>query len=94
MVGGDSAGGNLAAATTLLARDNGPALAGQLLVYPNTRYGANTPSMRTGDDPFLFNRTSVNWYWDHYLTDPCRRSRSARLALARRCPTPVCRRPW
>jgi acetyl esterase len=69
-VGGDSAGGNLAAATTLLARESGPALAAQLLVYPNTLYGSDTASMRAGDDPFLFNRTSVDWYWDHYLTDP------------------------
>ncbi|WBQ06439.1 alpha/beta hydrolase [Kribbella sp. CA-293567] len=68
-VGGDSAGGNLAAATTLLARESGPALAAQLLVYPNTLYGSDTASMRAGDDPFLFNRTSVNWYWKHYLTD-------------------------
>ncbi|WP_433162296.1 alpha/beta hydrolase [Kribbella sp. CA-247076] len=70
VVGGDSAGGNLAAAVTLLARDNGPALAGQLLVYPNTLYGSDTISMRAGDDPYLFNKTSVGWYWDHYLTDP------------------------
>jgi acetyl esterase len=70
VVGGDSAGGNLAAATTLLARDNGPALAGQLLVYPNTLYGSDTISMRAGDDPHLFNKTSVHWYWNHYLTDP------------------------
>ncbi|MDX6263858.1 MAG: acetyl esterase [Kribbellaceae bacterium] len=68
-VGGDSAGGNLAAATTLLARDSGPSLAAQLLVYPNTLYGSDTASMRAGDDPFLFNRTSVNWYWKHYLAD-------------------------
>jgi len=68
-VGGDSAGGNLAAATTLLARDNGPELVGQLLVYPNTLYGSDTISMRAGDDPYLFNKTSVGWYWDHYLTD-------------------------
>jgi acetyl esterase len=68
-VGGDSAGGNLAAATTLLARDSGPSLAAQLLVYPNTLYGSDTASMRAGDDPFLFNRTSVNWYWRHYLAD-------------------------
>ncbi|MEV8374545.1 alpha/beta hydrolase [Kribbella sp. NPDC056861] len=68
-VGGDSAGGNLAAATTLLARESGPALAAQLLVYPNTLYGSDTASMRAGDDPYLFNRTSVNWYWQHYLTD-------------------------
>ena len=44
-------------------------LAGQLLVYPNTLYGSDTASMRAGDDPFLFNNTSVNWYWNHYLTD-------------------------
>jgi acetyl esterase len=69
IVGGDSAGGNLAAATTLLARASGPALAGQLLVYPNTLYGSDTASMRAGDDPFLFNRTSVSWYWNHYLNE-------------------------
>ena len=68
-VGGDSAGGNLAAATTLLARDNGPELVGQLLVYPNTLYGSDTISMRAGDDPYLFNKTSVGWYWEHYLSD-------------------------
>ncbi|MER7248332.1 alpha/beta hydrolase [Kribbella sp. NPDC000426] len=70
VVGGDSAGGNLAAAVTLLARDNGPELAGQLLVYPNTLYGSDTISMRKGTDPYLFNNTSVGWYWKHYLTDP------------------------
>ncbi|NIK56558.1 alpha/beta hydrolase [Kribbella shirazensis] len=70
VVGGDSAGGNLAAAVTLLARENGPALSGQLLVYPNTLYGSDTASMRSDDDPYLFNKTSVNWYWEHYLTDP------------------------
>ncbi|MFL6164372.1 MAG: alpha/beta hydrolase [Jatrophihabitantaceae bacterium] len=70
VVGGDSAGGNLAAAVTLLIRDRGgPALAGQLLVYPNTLYGADTPSMRF-DDPSLFNRRSVAWYWQHYLDSP------------------------
>jgi acetyl esterase len=70
VVAGDSAGGNLAAAITLLVRDRGgPALAGQLLVYPNTRYGADTPSMQF-DDPSLFNRRSVAWYWQHYLDSP------------------------
>jgi acetyl esterase len=69
-VGGDSAGGNLAAAVTLLARDNGPELSAQLLVYPNTLYGSATLSMREGADPFLFNSTSVDWYWKHYLRTP------------------------
>ena len=70
-VGGDSAGGNLAAAVALRARDSGgPALAGQLLVYPNTDQLADDESMRAADDPFLFNRHSVAWYRQHYLTDP------------------------
>ncbi len=69
-VGGDSAGGNLAAAVTLRARAGGPALAGQLLVYPNTDQLADDESMRAADDPFLFNRQSVAWYRQHYLTGP------------------------
>jgi acetyl esterase len=70
-VGGDSAGGNLAAAVTLLARDRGgPALAHQLLVYPNTDYLADTPSLHANTDPLLFNKTSVGWYWGHYLRSP------------------------
>ncbi|MEO6701661.1 MAG: alpha/beta hydrolase [Jatrophihabitantaceae bacterium] len=70
-VGGDSAGGNLAAAVTLLAKRNDqPALRAQLLVYPNTAYGADTQSLRENDDPSMFNRRSVSWYWQHYLADP------------------------
>jgi len=69
-VGGDSAGGNLAAGVALRARAEGPALAGQLLVYPNTDQLADDQSMRAADDPFLFNRHSVAWYRQHYLADP------------------------
>jgi acetyl esterase/lipase len=70
-VGGDSSGGNLAAAVALLARDHGqPPIVHQLLVYPNTNYGAGTPSMREGTDPHLFNATSVAWYWGLYLATP------------------------
>jgi acetyl esterase len=69
-VGGDSAGGNLAAAVTLLARSRGPRLAHQLLVYPNTDYLSDTPSLRENNDPLLFNRNSSDWYWGHYLTSP------------------------
>ncbi|MGD0700106.1 MAG: alpha/beta hydrolase [Trebonia sp.] len=66
-VGGDSAGGNLAAAVTLLARADDLALAGQLLVYPNTDQLADDEPARGADDPFLFNRHSVAWYRRHYL---------------------------
>ena len=69
-VGGDSAGGNLAAAVALRARADGPALAGQLLVYPNTDQLADDESMRAADDPYLFNRRSVAWYRQHYLASP------------------------
>jgi acetyl esterase len=69
-VGGDSAGGNLAAAVTLLARERGgPALRHQLLVYPNTDYAAQSASLRESEDPLLFNRWSVDWYWGHYLAE-------------------------
>ena len=63
-VGGDSAGGNLAAVVAQLCAGQ---LAGQLLVYPNTLYGSDTASMRENDDPALFNHRSVAWYWGHYL---------------------------
>ncbi|MGW1492018.1 aminotransferase class I/II-fold pyridoxal phosphate-dependent enzyme [Streptomyces sp. NPDC002402] len=70
-VGGDSAGGNLAAAVTLMARDaSGPDILAQLLVYPNTDYLADTPSRRENTDPLLFNDKSVHWYWDNYLASP------------------------
>ena len=71
MVGGDSAGGNLAAAVTLLARDAGDLpLCAQLLVYPNTDYASDTESVREYTESWMFNRHSVDWYWRHYLTDP------------------------
>jgi len=70
-VGGDSAGGNLAAALTLMAQEAGDlTLAGQLLVYPNTDQLADDESLRENGDPWLFNHHSVRWYREHYLTDP------------------------
>src|SRR3984957_16912076 len=69
-VGGDSAGGNLAAAATLLARAGGLELAGQLLVYPNTDQLADDEPAPGADAPFLFNRHSAAWCPRHYLSDP------------------------
>jgi acetyl esterase len=66
-VGGDSSGGNLAAAVALLARERGPAITHQLLIYPNTDYQADTPSMREFADEYFFNPASVRWYWGMYL---------------------------
>jgi len=69
-VGGDSAGGNLAAVVASLAGERGLPLAAQLLVYPNTCYRADTDSLRDNDDRWMFNRHSVDWYWRNYLADP------------------------
>jgi acetyl esterase len=69
-VGGVSAGGNLAAAVTLLARDRGhPPLRFQFLVYPPLEHLADTPSRRVTVDPLFFDRDDVEWCWRHYLRD-------------------------
>jgi acetyl esterase len=72
---GESAGGNLAAVTTLRARDwNGPAIALQVLVYPVTDANFETSSYREfADGPFL-TRDSMKWFWDQYLPDTDMRS--------------------
>ena len=69
-VGGDSAGGNIAAAVTLMARDQGgPALAFQLLVYPVTHHAFDTPSYDRYADGYLLTRRGMQWNWNHYLPD-------------------------
>jgi acetyl esterase len=70
-VGGASAGGNLAAAVALLAREReGPRLALQALVYPPLDHRADTPSMAEALDPLFFGREDLAWCWSHYLADP------------------------
>lgn len=72
VVGGDSAGGNLAAAVALRARDeNGPALRGQLLIYPVAdHYAPGTPSYIANGNDYGLTRDSMIWFWDHYLASP------------------------
>jgi acetyl esterase len=71
-VGGDSAGGNLAAAAALRIRDEaGPALCGQLLIYPVTDYHTpGTPSYRENAEGYGLTRDTMVWFWGHYLRDP------------------------
>ena len=70
-VGGDSAGGNLAAAVALMAGDRGaPALCYQLLIYPVTNHAYDTESYRQNGDGYLLTKDSMTWFWDHYLTKP------------------------
>jgi acetyl esterase len=69
-VGGDSAGGNLAAAVALAARDEGaPALTHQLLIYPVTDYNFETPSYIDNADGFMLTRSAMQHYWRLYLRD-------------------------
>jgi len=70
VVGGDSAGGGLAAGTALLARDWGPRLDAQLLLYPGLDPSMAQPSVQeNADGPFL-TRADLAWFWERYLPDP------------------------
>jgi acetyl esterase len=68
LVGGDSAGGNLAAVISRLARDDGiglPAL--QLLLYPATNFAADTRSKTLFASGYFLSRASMDWFRDNYL---------------------------
>ena len=68
-VGGDSAGGNLAAVMALLARDRrGPRLLLQILVYPVTNYDFGTASYRENGTGFVLTTDDMRWFWRHYLS--------------------------
>ena len=67
-VGGDSAGGNLAAVVSLMSRDRGGCdIAFQLLVYPVTERNFDTPSYIDNAEGYQLSRDGMIWYWDHYL---------------------------
>ena len=69
-VGGDSAGGNLAAAISLMARDKGgPRLVHQLLVYPVIERDFGTKSYEENANGYQLTRDDMVWFWDHYLRD-------------------------
>jgi acetyl esterase len=70
-VGGDSAGGNLAAVVALALRDaGGPPLALQVLVYPAVDLRAEHPSHFAYGDGHLLTRESILWFRSQYLADP------------------------
>ena len=67
-VGGDSAGGNLAAVLCHLARDRGgPELSFQLLVYPVTDLRLGHPSVDENADGYLLTRDTMRWFRRNYL---------------------------
>ena len=66
-VGGDSAGGTLAAVTAIAARDAGLPLSLQLLFYPGTAGHQNTPSHKTFAEGFLLEEPHISYFFGHYL---------------------------
>jgi acetyl esterase len=83
-VAGDSAGGNLAAVVSILARDRGgPRLAFQLLLCPVTEYGFETASYRDNADGYLLTRNGMVWFWHHYLSDPAAHGQDVRASPMR-----------
>jgi acetyl esterase len=75
-VAGDSAGGNLAAVTSLLARDRGaPTIAFQLLVYPVIDATMSFPSIKENGEGYLLTAADMAWFYDHYAgTDTDRKN--------------------
>ena len=70
-IGGDSAGGNLAAVVTLDARERGlPQPKLQLLVYPVTDYEFESASMIDNAKGYFLEAASMQWFYDHYARTP------------------------
>ena len=69
-VGGDSAGGNLAAVVALAARDAGDLpIAYQLLIYPATDMRRGAPSHTANGQGYLLTKDTIDYFHDHYITD-------------------------
>ncbi|MEQ1684042.1 MAG: alpha/beta hydrolase [Burkholderiaceae bacterium] len=69
-VGGDSAGGNLAAVVSIAAREAGDLpIAFQLLIYPATDQHRTAPSHTTNGEGYLLTRETMDYFSGHYITD-------------------------
>jgi acetyl esterase len=70
-VAGDSVGGNMAAAVTLLAKARGgPVIRQQLLFYPVTDAAFDTESYHQFATGYFLRRDAMQWFWDQYTSDP------------------------
>jgi acetyl esterase len=74
-VAGDSAGGNMTAAVTLLAKERGgPVIRQQVLFYPVTDATFDTDSYRQFAEGYYLRRDTMCWFWDQYTTNPDERN--------------------
>ena len=69
IVMGDSAGGNLSAIVAQRARESGPAIALQVLVYPVTDCDVDNGTYSDPENQLLLTRDGMIWFWDHYAPD-------------------------
>jgi acetyl esterase len=74
-VAGDSVGGNMAAALTLMAKERADVhLAAQVLFYPVTDASFDTGSYHQFAEGYFLRRDGMQWFWDQYTTDPAQRA--------------------
>ena len=74
-VAGDSVGGNMSAAVTLLAKERGgPRITAQLLYYPVTNASFDTDSYHQFAEGYWLRREAMFWFWDQYTRDPDQRA--------------------
>jgi acetyl esterase/lipase len=74
-VGGDSVGGNMTAALTLMAKErSGPKITTQVLFYPVTDASFDTPSYHQFAEGYWLRRDAMRWFWDQYTTDDAQRN--------------------
>jgi acetyl esterase len=74
-VAGDSVGGNMTAALTLLAKERGGVhFVQQVLFYPVTDASFDTPSYDQFAEGYFLRRDGMRWFWDQYTTDPAERA--------------------
>ncbi len=66
-IGGDSAGGNLAACVAIAARDSGLSLQYQLLIYPVIEAAFYNNSYNDNAEGYFLTRPLMQWFWDHYV---------------------------
>jgi acetyl esterase/lipase len=76
-IAGDSVGGNMTAAVTLLAKErSGPELAAQVLFYPVTDASFDTDSYHEFATGYFLRRDAMQWFWDQYTTDDAQRDQA------------------